>query len=124
MNKKVKLEIRWVCVHKDMCNGTITIDEEITTVLKFGAHRREGDPDLISSERAKCTMEETAKENYDLPSRIYAGNVVNSSDKIKQIIGNENSIKKVFAAYSQQYANIYPKISKIDDILLEGTHWR
>ncbi|KAF0765134.1 FLYWCH-type domain-containing protein, partial [Aphis craccivora] len=29
--KKVKLGIRWECVHKDLCNGTVTTDEEITT---------------------------------------------------------------------------------------------
>lgn len=55
-------------VHKDMCNGKTTTDEKITTVFKFGAHSHEGDPDFINAERAKCTMKETAKENYDLPS--------------------------------------------------------
>jgi len=45
-----------------MCNGTITTDEEITTVFKFGAHSHVGDPDFISAERAKCTMKETAKK--------------------------------------------------------------
>jgi len=44
--KKVKLGIRWVCVHKDLCNGTVTTDEEITTVFKFGAHNHEGDTDF------------------------------------------------------------------------------
>ena len=65
-------------------------------------------------------MKETTRRNYDLPSRIYAGNVVNLSNKSKQFIGNENSIKRCLRRIR---SNIYPKISKIDDISLEGTHW-
>jgi len=103
--KKVKLGIWWVCVNKALCNGTVTTDEEITTVFKFGAHNHESDTDFINAERAKCTMKNTAKKNYDLPSRIYARNVVNLSDESKRFIGNENSIKGVcgvFAAISIQ----------------------
>ncbi|KAF0765135.1 Uncharacterized protein FWK35_00010141 [Aphis craccivora] len=65
-------------------------------------------------------MKNTAKENYDLPSPIYARNVVNLSDKSKRYIGNENSIKR---SLRHIRSNIYPKITKIDDILLEGAHW-
>jgi len=65
-------------------------------------------------------MKETAKENYDLPSRIYTGNVGNLSDKSKQFVSNENSIKRCLRRIR---SNIYQKISKIDDISLEGTHW-
>jgi len=46
--------------------------------------------------------------------------VVNLSDESKRYIGNENSIKR---SLRRIRSNIYPKISKIDDIFLEGTHW-
>ncbi|KAF0718282.1 Uncharacterized protein FWK35_00023437 [Aphis craccivora] len=114
--KKVKLGIRWVCVHKDLCNGTLTTDEEITTVFKFGAHNHEMIQILLTQRKLNVpivpTMKNTAKENYNLPSRIYA--------RIKRYIGNENSIKR---SLRRIRSNIYPKISKIDDIFLEGTHW-
>jgi len=38
----------------------------------------------------------------------------------RYIAGNENSIKR---SLRRIRSNIYPKISKIDDILLEGIHW-
>lgn len=76
-----------------MCNGTNYHRRQITSVLKFGAHYHEGDTDLINIEKSKCIMKNTAKENYDLP-RIYAWNVVNSSDESKQFIPIENSIKR------------------------------
>lgn len=63
-------------------------------------------------------MKYTANENYDLPSRIYARNMVNLSDESKRYIGNENLIKRsLLRILSINY------IRKIDDILLEGTHW-
>jgi len=107
--KKVKLGIRWRKFggHYDLCNGTVTTDEEINTVFKFGAHNHEGDTDFINAEWAKCIMKNTAKENYDLPSRIYARNVVNLSDESKQFIGNENSIKRCLRRIR---SNINPKI--------------
>jgi hypothetical protein len=46
-----------VSVHKDLCNGTVTTDEEITTVFKFG-----GDIDFIDAERAKCIMKNSKKK--------------------------------------------------------------
>jgi hypothetical protein len=46
--------------------------------------------------------------------------VVNLSDKSKQLIGNENSIKRCLRRIR---SNIYPKISKIDKISLEGIRW-
>jgi len=65
-----------------LCNGTVTT-EKITTVFKFGAHNHENDTDFINAEKTKYTMKYIAKENYDLPSRIYARNVVNLSDENK-----------------------------------------
>lgn len=43
--------------------------------------------------------------------------MVNLSDKSKQFIGDENSIKRCLRCIC---SNIYPQISKIDDILLEA----
>ena len=64
-------------------------------------------------------MKKIAKENYDLPFRIYVRKVVHLSDESKQFIGNENSMKMCLRRIR---SNIYPKILKINDILLEGTH--
>lgn len=118
--KNVKIGIRWVCVHKGLCNGSLTTDDGINVVLKFSDHNHEGNTDLIRAERAKCIMKNTAKQNYDIPSRIFALNVIPLSKKSKQLIPKEDSMKRTLRRVR---SNIYPKIVKIDDIILEGTQW-
>jgi len=48
-----------VCVPKDLCIGTITTDDEMTTVfnLELTVIKIEGDTDFINVERAKCNEE-------------------------------------------------------------------
>lgn len=60
--KKVKIRIRWVCVHKSLCNGTETTDDEITKVLKFKDHNHEGNKVLIDAGKAKCVMKNAKKK--------------------------------------------------------------
>ena len=118
--KNVKIGIRWVCVHKGLCDGSVTTDDGINFVLKFGDHHHKGNTDLINAERAKCIMKNAAKQNYDIPSRIFSLNVIPLSNESRQLIPKEDSMKRTLRRVR---SNIYPKIAKIDDIILEGTQW-
>jgi len=85
-----------VCVHKGLCNGTLTTDDGINFVLKFGDHNHKVNTDLINAERAKCIMKNTAKQNYDIPSRIFALNVIPLSNESRQLIPKEDSMKGLY----------------------------
>ena len=90
----------------------------MVSVLTFRAHNHEGNTDLINAEKAKCVMKNTAKQNYNLPSQMFAPNMIPLSNESKQLIPKEDSTKRCLRCVS---SNIYPKISKNDDIVLEGT---
>ncbi|KAF0762375.1 Uncharacterized protein FWK35_00012375 [Aphis craccivora] len=78
--KPVKNGKRWVCIHKNLCNGSITTDND----LKH-SHNHETNTVVLEAELAICKMKQDAKENLNLPSRIYA--------KMKKI-PIENNLKR------------------------------
>ena len=62
--KNVNIYILWVYVHKGLCNGSLTIDDGMHFVLKFGEHNHKGNTDLINAEITKCVN----MIYYDIPS--------------------------------------------------------
>jgi len=79
--KPVKNGKRWVCVHKNICNGSIISDNDLTCVIKSGPHSYETNPGVLEAERANCKMKLDIQENFNFPSRIYAENVMNLSEE-------------------------------------------
>lgn len=66
---KVQLEIRLLmCVHRNLCNGTVTTEDEKTTVLKLETHNHEGDTDFINAEKDKYiyTMKDTRTQQQKI----------------------------------------------------------
>jgi len=83
-----------------VCNGSLTTDDGIDFVLKLEDRNHKGNTDLINAEIAKCIMKNTAKQNYDIPSRIFALNVIviPLSKESKQLIPKNRFDEKDFTA--------------------------
>jgi len=92
--KPVKNGKRWVCVHKNLCNDSITTDNDLKHVIKFKSHNHKTNPGVLEAERAIYKMKQDAKENLNLPSRIYAKNVTNLSEEGRKKIPIENNLKR------------------------------
>ncbi|KAL5237022.1 hypothetical protein ACI65C_004432 [Semiaphis heraclei] len=60
-------------------------------------------------------MKQDAKENLNLPSRIYAKNVTNLSEE-----GHENNLKP---SLRRIRSNNYPKLKSINELNLDNSKW-
>lgn len=118
--KDVKLGKRWVCVHKTICNGSITTDENITHIIKSGPHNHDANPGASTAERAVCNMKKDVRENVNLPARIYAKNVLNLSEEGRKQISKEQTIKR---SLRRIRSNIYPKLQSINELNLQNSKW-
>lgn len=118
--KLVKNGKRWVCVHKNECNGSITTDNDLQHVIKSGPHNHETNSGVLEAERAIYKMKQDAQENLNLPSRIYAKNVMNLSEEGRKEIPIENNFKR---SLRRIRSNIYPKLKSINELNLDNSKW-
>lgn len=65
-------------VHKNVCNGSITTDNNLKRIIKSESHNQTNSS-VLEADRAICKIKQDAQENLNLPSRIYAPNVTNLS---------------------------------------------
>ncbi|KAF0690788.1 Uncharacterized protein FWK35_00036002, partial [Aphis craccivora] len=107
--------VKNVCVHKNLCNGSITTDND----LKH-SHNHETNPDVLEAERAIYKMKQDAKENLNLPARIYAKNVTNLSEEDKKKIPIENNLKR---SLRRIRSNNYLKLKLINELNLDNSKW-
>jgi len=54
-----------VNVGKNLCNGSITTDNDLKHVIKFKSHNHENNPGVLEAERAIYKMKQDAKENLN-----------------------------------------------------------
>jgi len=118
--KPIKNGKRWVCVHKNLCNGSITTDNDLKHVIKFKSHNHNTNPGVLEAERAIYKMKQDAKENLNLPSKIYAKNVTNLSEEGRKKIPIENNLKRSLRRIRN---NNYPKLKSINELNLNNSKW-
>jgi len=99
-----------VCVHKKVCNGSITTDDDLKHVIQSESHNHETNPGVLEAERIICKMKQDAQENLNLPSRIYAKNITNLSEEGRKKIPTENNLKR---SLRRIRSNNYPKLKSI-----------
>ncbi|KAL5237235.1 hypothetical protein ACI65C_004645 [Semiaphis heraclei] len=104
---------------KNLCNGSITTDSDLKHVIKFKSHNHETNPGVLEAERAIYKMKQDAKENFNLPSRIYAKNVTNLKEGRKKI-PIENNLKR---SLRRIRSNNYPNLKSINELNLDNSKW-
>ncbi|KAL5238521.1 hypothetical protein ACI65C_005931 [Semiaphis heraclei] len=65
-------------------------------------------------------MKQDAKENLNLPSRIYAKNVTNLSEEGRKKIPIENNLKR---SLRRIRSNNYPKLKSINEFKMDNSKW-
>ena len=96
-----------MCVYKNVCNGSITTNNDLIHITKSESHNHEINPGVLEAERAIYKVKQNTQKNLNLPSRIYAKNVTNLSKEGRKKIFIKNNLKRICS-------NIYPKLKSIN----------
>lgn len=98
----------------------ITTENDWIHVIKSEQHNHETNPDVLEMDRAIFKMKQDARGNLNLPSRIYAKNVMNLSEEGRKEIPIENNLKR---SLRRIRSNIYPKLKSINSLSLDDSKW-